>query len=128
MELKTAKELIDDLGYCLSTPEAQDMLSLIERNNLKPVYEMLNRYLKKEEIEIVIKHFRDQVETNIELIEISVSDIPLIDNDQLYIFRVGLQVTSTTGIYEFDGKFKFYTQTGFKNLNDAQQVWKVVNK
>ena len=128
MELRTAKELIDDLSYSLATPEAQDMISLIERNNLRPVYEMLDRYLKKEEIEIVIKHFRDQVETNIELIEISVSDIPLVDSDQLYIFRVGLQVTSTTGIYDFDGTFKFCTQNGFKKLDEAQQVWKVVNK
>jgi hypothetical protein len=128
MTLRTVEELLDDLSYSLSTPEAQHMISLIEQDRRSRVHVILRRYLSKEEIETVIDHYRNIIESDIELVEIKISDIPVVEDDQKYIFRAGLDLTPAASLYLNEGVLQFYSHKGFLPLSKAQQAWKLVKK
>lgn len=119
--MKTVEELLEDLGYCFATPEAEQFNRHILAKKFAQARKMLKPYVSLDEANAVIDYIHKKNTCNVKLTEIDKSEIV---EDVQYVIRVGQNISHTMP-WERNGVLSFYIQPDFVSVNDISQVWKI---
>lgn len=121
---KRIQEIIDDLGYCFSTLEAQHFSALLKAKNIDEACKMLLEHISAQEADAVINHIQSENDKQVVLTEIMVKDITKKHEGKPYLFKVGLSLHQSS-IYCRKGELYFYANSENEPIANAQQVWKI---
>lgn len=125
------EEILEDLSYSWSTPEAQDFHHKVRNKKYTSAKKMLEKEgLSKEQVEVVIKYFKNQFSSKRKLIEYFPSEYENLTTKDELLVSYGGTITATVISKEerytgFQENCFYYREEGFVPLKNAIQVWKV---
>lgn len=130
--IKDIDDLLNELGYAFSTPEAEDFSYAINSKNYKKARKMLSKHFEKEDMEIIISYFKNNSKRKYVLQEIFYENFELMSTDDKFAnnFIVNYQgnLISTNATDVIKGQFSFYFNGNFINFNKADQIWLSIKK
>lgn len=74
-EERTAEDIIDELSYAWSSPEAEHFHHLLEEENISEAKKMLLEYYEEDEAQIVLDHFKKKMNRKFEIVPTSIEEI-----------------------------------------------------
>lgn len=146
VEVRDIEEIINDLGYCFSSPEAEHFYEQILSRKYNKARKMLREYLEDEEIEKVINHFINESARKYTLKEITLEEFltlypfeknkpssdPESNNDHCNEVKVvinyrGNMINEILALGSFHTEWMFYYNNERVPLTKAAQIWLVEN-
>lgn len=120
-------DLLNELGYAFSTPEAEDFSYAINSKNYKKARKMLSAHFEKEEMEAIVSYFKKNSKRKYVLQEIAYEDFELMStNDKFsnnFIVNYQGNLVSTNATDLLKGQVSFYFNGDFINFDKADQIW-----
>lgn len=130
-EVLDVNQLLEDLSYSWSTPEAQDFHYKVRNKSYTNAKRMLEKEgLSKEQVDVIIKYFKNQFSAKRKLIEYSPFEFEnFTETDNLLVSYGG--TIFATGVRKeekytgYKGNCFYHSGEGYVPLEKAIQVWKV---
>ena len=128
MESKSVEDILEDLSYSFSTPEAQGLQLLIIEKKFAKATKMLLKYTSAADAKRVIDYFHEKNTRKIELVEITIKDIVLGNEKLEYLFKIGTKVakSSVFKIHHDSLDYNIYIGGQMFLLKQVNQVWKIL--
>lgn len=142
-EERTVEDMINELGYAWSSPEAEHFHSLLQDKNTTEAKEMLLEYYEEEEAQMILDYFQKKMDRKFNIIQTSIEEIekefpPVVcagqETPELLCNIKGTLVKTYlyNNGYDKPNDFwsVFYEPKGFIRFDKSNvfQVWKVVEK
>lgn len=119
---------IDDIldAVSFARPQLDAYNTHMAQQEYEAAIDVLKEELSAKNAKIVVNFYREKQEVNVRLVEIELNDIPLKEDETLYLFKAGTQIVQTR-IYYMRDKYGFFLNSSFLPLGKAQQAWVVQN-
>ncbi len=119
------QDLLEELSYAFSTPEAADFNYLMINRKFAKATKMLVEYISHEDADLLVKHLHAENIKTVSLVEISVSEIDLKNDQQRYLIKVGLEF-GTSSLIQMSESLGFFLGSSLITLDKVSQIWKIV--
>jgi hypothetical protein len=135
MSEQTVEDIIDDLSYSWSSPEATHFHQLIKTKEIKDAQSMLEKEkLSSNQVKMVMDYFDQQYHQEKQLVEILLPNYDKIDNGTSIVVSYGgaifqSQVIHNTNLTLGRTGQCFYDKYGsYTAIDHAVQIWAIVKK
>jgi hypothetical protein len=126
---QTVQDILNDLSYSLSSPEAQEIYQSIQNKKYAQAKKLLKEHIDEQDAIRVVEFYKKQNAQKYEFVEIEIQDIDLTDYKTQYLFKMGEEIAkSNIEPYRSDDNLCYFMNSKFHTLDKAHQVWKIVIK
>lgn len=122
------QEIIEELSYSWSTPEAQHYHELVRNKKYAQAQKMLAKEdLDKESVDLVMNYFKQQMHGKKKLVEYYPSEYEnLTEKDNILVSYGGTMTpTQISNMNDSRGTCFYFSGEGFVPVKKAIQIWKV---
>lgn len=121
------KDVLNDISNSFSTPEAQHLHQLVVEQDFEKTAKLLKKkFPKGTDAEQMIDVLYKNLTQKYKLVEVSLQEIDVKDEEQNYIFLFGGSFTRSN-IMEYHSQKCFFDNCECVSIEKAIQIWKVVN-